>query len=190
MITKPTKPTCFTLDLSDERVAEFNSRIDRRPRKSGCWHWTGATGDSVGYGAFRAGQNRATATHRVAYALWNGPIPSGLCVCHECDNPKCVNPGHLWLGTNSDNLRDMHRKGRGVPPVAPRGDKCNFIKNPEIIPRGEFHRSAKLKRRDVIAIRKRYATGDISMAKLGAEYGINPSSAYFVISRRTWKHVP
>ena len=78
-----------------------------------CWEWQNAT-NNIGYGMFRFDNNTMRTAHRVSYELYNGPIPPGMCVCHKCDNPKCVNPKHLWLGTNKDNHDDMVSKGRKV----------------------------------------------------------------------------
>jgi hypothetical protein len=83
------------------------------PRNDSCWTWKGAT-THFGHGVIGLGvrgQGNAM-THRVSWELHFGPVPDGLCVLHTCDNPPCVNPNHLWLGTRLDNNRDMIAKGR------------------------------------------------------------------------------
>lgn len=91
----------------------------------GCWLWTGAALPK-GYGMLGemrgpAGSRKQahTYTHRISWELHNGPIPEGLFVCHHCDNPPCVRPEHLFLGTARDNTRDMYKKGRGRKPPPP-----------------------------------------------------------------------
>ena len=95
---------------------------------NGCWVWTG-TCDRAGYGLFRKSNgsrdsSARVAAHRYSYEISKGSIPDGLHVCHSCDNPSCVNPDHLWVGTASDNMQDMWAKGRG-----PRGYKRNAARS-------------------------------------------------------------
>lgn len=94
----------------------FESKVDRS-NADGCWIWTGAP-DKDGYGFLmvRPGDGKVSVVkaHRMAYEREYGPIPSGLCVLHRCDNPACVRPSHLFLGTQLDNLADMRAKGRAV----------------------------------------------------------------------------
>lgn len=82
----------------------FWSNVDRT---GDCWIWIGSRLPS-GYGRI-GGRGYA---HRVSWALANGPIPAGMCILHRCDNPPCVNPSHLWIGTVADNMHDRDRKGR------------------------------------------------------------------------------
>lgn len=81
----------------------------------GCWEWTGCK--SNGYGRFWVKENNCWKkdwAHRVSWKMFRGLIPKGLCVCHACDNPCCVNPEHLWIGSQSENSLDMIKKGRQV----------------------------------------------------------------------------
>lgn len=90
----------------EERFAE---KVSPEPN-TGCHLWMGAA-DPLGYGRFGR-RNRVYLAHRVAWELRHGPIPAGMCLCRRCDNPACVNPGHLFLGTRIDNNRDRDQKGR------------------------------------------------------------------------------
>lgn len=97
----------------------------RRSYISDCWEWCGTIG-SHGYGVIGKGgkDSKILTTHRLAFEICNGGIPLGLYVLHRCDNRRCVNPHHLFLGTHLDNVRDMLAKGRGAkPPSRWRKDK-------------------------------------------------------------------
>lgn len=87
--------------------ADFWARV---VKEDGCWRWVGAI-DRGGYGRFTV-RRRAIRAHRYAWEAVNGPVPTGLCVCHHCDNPRCVRPDHLFVGTYADNNRDRDAKGR------------------------------------------------------------------------------
>lgn len=79
-------------------------------KESGCIEWIGGK-DPNGYGRFSL-SGKGDYAHRASYEIFKGPIPTGLCVCHKCDNPRCVNPDHLWLGTQTENIKDRDAKGR------------------------------------------------------------------------------
>ena len=112
--------------------------------------------------------------HRFAYRSVHGVIPGGkgaskVYVLHKCDNPPCVRPSHLFLGTQKDNMGDAVAKGRNV--------------------RGERGGSARLASADVIAMRERYAAGGVLMRELANDYGVDPSHVSKILSRDKWAHV-
>jgi len=135
-----------------------------------CWEWLGGKTGS-GYGAIRRGRKREgmELAHRAAWTLVNGDIPDKMQVCHHCDNKGCVNPLHLFLGTQADNVSDMVRKRRQN--------------------KGENHGRAKLTRDQVIAIREEYAGGGISQRKLAARYHVDRALIWGILSRKLWRHV-
>lgn len=154
----------------------FWSKVSKGPG-DGCWTWT-ACRTPLGYGKF-AVRRRVQAAHRVAWELSYGAIQHGLFVLHRCDNPSCVRPDHLFLGSAKDNTQDMMRKGRH------RGGK-----------RGVANTQAKLSWDQVRAIRAKYATtrhlsqkdpGRITMDDLVAEFGISHTAIHSIVNHVSWR---
>jgi hypothetical protein len=137
---------------------------------SECWYWRGSR-NRLGYGVIpMMGENKA---HRVSWLLHRGPIPAGMNVLHKCDVRACVNPDHLFLGTQADNVSDMVAKGRNVS-----------------IPRfGEDNPMSKLTKGCVSQIRAKYADGGTTMNELAREYGVSVMTVQRAIARKTWEIV-
>jgi len=161
-------PSKYT--ITPEFIERFHRKTDNSGGPGACWLWRGSIG-SRGYGAIRVGSQMALA-HRIAYLVAHGTLPDDLQVCHECDNRLCVNPAHLWLGTNNDNVADMWAKGRH-PGITPR--------------RGALNVNAKLTEADIRAIRHAYAEG--GRQAVATAYGISYQNLWAIVTRRTWKHV-
>lgn len=117
----------------------------------------------------------------MAWIIERGSIPPGLCVCHHCDNPKCVRPDHLFIGTVADNNADMAQKGRAAS-----GLRNTAIANPELVARGEKHANAKLTQQAVDEIRQEYTLGK-SSSVLAAQFGVHRATIYKIATYRSWK---
>jgi hypothetical protein len=157
----------------------FWSRVDKT---DGCWLWTGGIFSS-GYGLLKV-SGRMLRVHRFSYELHFGPIPDGMYVCHRCDVRNCVNPRHLFLGTNADNMRDAAQKGRVAS-----GDRSGLRLHPESAPRGERNRHAKLTEEGVRMIRMLYSTGRYTLQDLAESFGVRSLAIGRIVRRKTWRHI-
>ena len=159
--------------LYKKYIYEFWNRVIKT---NNCWMWNGSRLNSKNknnlvYGIFQIYKNgiqKSYMAHRISWFLKNGDIPDNLMVCHKCDNPLCVNPDHLFLGTNIDNMKDMVSKRRSAS-----GDKNG---------------RRKLNEEKIKEIIKRYRTGEYSTS-LGREYGVSSGTICSVAEGKTWKNI-
>jgi hypothetical protein len=157
-------------NLHEAQVRDLADRFWQRTERRGadeCWHWTGGHG-SAGYGHIWAG-NRSLKAHRVAWFLAHCEWPD-LLVCHHCDNTRCVNPAHLFLGTCKDNTGDMVSKGRGGAPPHPHGEGVG---------------TSKLSRNQINEIRRRCASGE-TQTVVRRDFGIASSHISRIVNRQGW----
>lgn len=145
--------------------------LDKILVDDGCWRWVGCTNDPRnapgGYGRFGI-EGKNELAHRVSYSIFVAPVPKGLCVCHHCDNPSCVKPAHLFIGTHEENMADCSSKKR-------LGER-----------RGERNGRAKLTASDVLIIRGLLRDGR-TQKSIAEEYGISQSNVSFINLGETWK---
>lgn len=168
-----------------------------------CWLWT-ATVNKNGYGLFF--RVRTVLAHRLSWCIAFGE-PGTLQVNHACDNPPCVNPEHLWIGTQAENLDDMMKKGRHGSITCPdkhaygdangtrqhpeklaRGDAHGSRTHPEKLPRGETHWKSKFSETDVQEIRKQLALG-VTQKFLAQQYNVAQTAISKIKTGKTWRHV-
>ena len=144
---------------------KFMSRV---LKTDNCWIWLGFK-DKLGYGRFTF--NRKTyPAHRFSCILAGKPIPNNLFACHKCDNPSCVNPDHIFPGTQADNVHDAISKGR-------------------MMQKGEDNCYSKLKNEDILEIREIYKNGSLCKAELARKFHIDKSHVRRIVSRELWAHI-
>lgn len=139
-----------------------------RPTKNGCLEFFGCLNHD-GYGRINK-NGRLVYVHREIFREFVEEIPEGMCVCHTCDNPCCINTNHLFLGTHKQNMEDKARKGRVTNTI------------------GSLNPSAKLKETDIPNIRRRIYDGDTCYS-IAREYGVTGEAILAIKHNRIWKHV-
>jgi hypothetical protein len=149
----------------------FWGQVRRLPdnKGRGCWEWQGGI-DASGYGSFWTG-DRIERAHRMALLLGGRQLKAGQCVCHKCDNRRCVRPSHLFIGSRADNAADMRAKGRG------------FIPPPRF---GQGHPGSKLTRSAVREIRRANGT----QKEIAKRFGISQSNVCLIRQHKIWKEIP
>ena len=168
--------------LTPKRILRFWTKISA-PNERGCMEWIPSDLTRGGYGRFPLCGTRPT-SHRIVWLLKRGKIPGDLGVLHTCDNPRCCNIEHLFIGTTLENTRDMVSKGRQS-----KGDKHPFRIHGAAHMIGSKSHKAKLTEEKVIEIRARYKSENTTCAKLAAEYGVHESAVTQLIKRVTWRHI-
>lgn len=158
--------------MASDLQTRFFAKILPEPM-SGCWLWTGWV-DRNGYGEIalpKGSEKRRIFAHRLSYQLHCGD-PAGMHVCHHCDVPSCVNPAHLFLGTQADNMRDKERKGRGVKP------------------RGEHSGRARLTEQQVREILAAQNAGEASASRIARSLGVSRGTIRQILEGNNWRHLP
>jgi HNH endonuclease len=184
--------TPIARDEQARTAQRFWTKVSKPDNPNGCWLWTGCINKRRrGYGQFRL-RGQLVSAHRAAWILTHGNVAAELDVCHRCDNPSCVRPDHLFVGTRGDNMRDCANKNRlhaqQHPEAFKWGPEHEFYRRPEAWPRGEKVYGAKLTAANVREIRQRRARG-ASLNSLASEYGVSFANISLIARRKTWRHI-
>lgn len=148
----------------------------------GCWEWPKSINKQTGYGQFMVTSKPMVleTAHRLSYIFCHGELPKGQFVCHHCDNRRCFNPAHLFIGSPADNISDMIRKGRQQKYVdQPKGKDHHLVKNPELSP------TRKLSEQQVREI----FHADGKHREIADAYGVFSATIADIKSRRSWRHL-
>ena len=148
---------CFSIGNGKNKLRFLN----KLEKSDGCWIWKGSK-DKRGYGVISI-NSKTVKVPRLSWSIYNGKIPTGKIICHKCDNPPCVNPEHLFLGTWSDNMQDMKKKKRNLA--------------------GEKHKMAKLTAKQVYRIKDDCESTTNNLAK---KYGVHPSTIQRILNGKRW----
>ena len=143
----------------------FWEKVDKKGADK-CWEWMG-TKSLRGYGSIKI-NGKGVRAHRFSWEIHNGPIPEGMFVLHHCDNPSCVNPAHLFLGTHADNMKDMVAKGR------------------QARERGEANRMAKLTEQDVRKIRALIKENILAELEISEKFNVAPTTIRDIKHGQNW----
>lgn len=156
------------MKMTPNEIAKFEQNYEKGEHDK-CWEWQSWC-LNVGYGGFymRRGKRHTFMAHRLAWSIANNrDAPDGMLICHHCDNRKCVNPAHLYLGTSQDNNRDTIKRNRGNRTL---GENCSW---------------AKLTNQDVLDIR----ASTESQATIARRYGVDQGHISAIINRKRWIHI-
>jgi len=152
------------------KPADINNFWNKVKKTNSCWEWQGARQIQKGkkWHGLLTFNKQGWLAHRFSWTIHNGPIPTGQYICHTCDNPACVNPDHLFLGSQADNMRDMNSKGRHADQ------------------KGIKQSNVKLSEADVYLIRSH---PDISSKWWAKNLDVHPTTINDIKKRRTWNHI-